>query len=66
MLCAPDDPEALADALESLLQDKPRRLALAQLGRETVLAEFTADRMARDFAAVAADLLGVLKTVPVR
>ena len=65
VLCAPDDPGALADALESLLRDEPRRLALAALGRETVLTEFTGDRMARDFAAVAADLPGVLKAVAV-
>lgn len=65
MLCAPDDPEALAVALESLLRDEPRRLALAEKGRATVLTEFTADRMSRDFAAVAADLPGVLKAVAV-
>ncbi len=57
LLCAPDDPVALADALESLLRDEPRRQNLAAQGRAIVLTEFTADRMARDFADVAASLL---------
>lgn len=59
VLCAPDDPEALAVALEELLRDHPRRHALAEMGRATVLAEFNADRMARDFAAVAETLVRV-------
>ncbi len=58
VLCAPDDPEALAHALEALLRDEPKRLALAAKGRATVLTEFTADRMARDFAAVAQIVVG--------
>lgn len=53
VLCAPDDPEALAGALEDLLRDEPRRLSLAARGKEAVLNEFTSDRMAGDFAAVA-------------
>ncbi len=57
VLCAPDDAAALADALEALLRDEPRRLALAEHGRAKVLEDFTADRMARDFAAVAAQVL---------
>ncbi len=56
VLCAPDDPGALAGALEALLRDEPRRQELAARGRETVLREFTSDRMARDFAAVAVQL----------
>ena len=56
VLCAPDDPGALAEALESLLRDEPRRLALATHGRATVLTDFTADRMALDFAAVALEI----------
>lgn len=57
VLCAPDDAAALADALEALLRDEPWRLALAEHGRAKVLEDFTADRMARDFAAVAAQVL---------
>ena len=64
VLCAPDDAAALAAALESLLRDEPRRLALAGQGRATVLTDFTADRMARDFAAVAAGLTGVIAAIP--
>ena len=56
VLCAPDDPGALAEALESLLRDEPRRLALATHGRSIVLTDFTADRMALDFAAVALEI----------
>jgi glycosyltransferase involved in cell wall biosynthesis len=57
VLCAPDDVGALAAALESLLRDEPRRLALAARGRAVVCQDFTADRMARDFAVVAQELL---------
>ena len=57
LLCAPDDAAALAAALELLLKDEPQRLALASRGRETVLREYTADRMARDFAKVASGVL---------
>lgn len=53
MLCAPDDPEALASALEAILRDGAGRRALAAAGRAAVLTDFTADRMARDFAVVA-------------
>jgi glycosyltransferase involved in cell wall biosynthesis len=49
VLCEPDNPSALAEALESLLRDAPRRQALADAGRAAVLSEFTAARMARDF-----------------
>jgi hypothetical protein len=42
--------------LEALLRDEPRRQELAERGRETVLREFTSDRMAHDFAVVAAHL----------
>ncbi|MES2705313.1 MAG: glycosyltransferase family 4 protein [Verrucomicrobiota bacterium] len=57
VLCPPDNPAALADALESLLRDEPRRQALAAAGRESVLRDFTADRMARDFEAACLNLL---------
>lgn len=58
VLCAPDDPAALAEALESLLLDEPRRRALAEAGREAVTRDFTSERMARDFEAACLGLLG--------
>ncbi len=56
VLCAPGDASALAEALEALLRDEPRRMALGERGRAAVLTEFSAERMARDFAAVAEGL----------
>lgn len=49
VLCAPDDPAALAAALEELLFDDERAQALADRGRRAVFANFTAERMAREF-----------------
>ena len=46
-LCAADDPASLADALESLLADRERRIALGQAGRAAVHRAFTTDAMAR-------------------
>lgn len=57
VLCEPDNPAALADALESLLRDAPRRQSLAETGHATVLSEFTASRMARDFEAACQRIL---------
>lgn len=57
VLCTPDDPAALAEVLMDLLRDEPRRTALAMAGREAVLRDFTSDRMARDFAALAQTLV---------
>jgi glycosyltransferase involved in cell wall biosynthesis len=42
----------LADALEELLGDPERARALGATGRRAVLADFGAERMARDFEAV--------------
>lgn len=52
VLCDPDDPVALADALEDLLQDQAKAQELATRGRRCVLERFSAERMARDFEAV--------------
>jgi glycosyltransferase involved in cell wall biosynthesis len=49
LLCAPDDPASLAAGLATLLDDAPRRQALAERGRASVLRDFTADRMAQLF-----------------
>lgn len=43
------DPAALAGALQSLMDDEPRRRALAAAGRERVLAHFTWERVARQY-----------------
>ncbi len=52
ILCEPDDPGALALALQELLQDEPRAQELAARGRQSVLERFSAERMAREFEAV--------------
>jgi glycosyltransferase involved in cell wall biosynthesis len=46
LLCAPDDPAALAEGLAALLNDAPRAREMGQRGREAVLRSFTAERMA--------------------
>jgi glycosyltransferase involved in cell wall biosynthesis len=47
VLCAPDDPDALAEAIEALLLDPDRARALAERGRHAVADSFTSDHMAR-------------------
>lgn len=46
------DPEGLANALEQLLQNPAQAAALASIGRATVLTNFTAEAMARNFESV--------------
>lgn len=46
LLVPPNDAERLAQALHGLLLDHAARIELARQGRERVLADFTADRMA--------------------
>jgi len=48
LLCEPDDPASLANALCELLLDRPRARALGEAGRAAVRERFTAVRMARD------------------
>lgn len=50
VLCAPDDPEALAEAIEGLLLDPARAQALGQTGQSTVFERFNAATMARAVA----------------
>ncbi|MBI3416023.1 MAG: glycosyltransferase family 4 protein [Verrucomicrobia bacterium] len=50
VLCEPNDPLALALAIEELLLDPERLRALGQAGRAAVLEKFSAERMARDIA----------------
>ncbi|MDP6763261.1 MAG: glycosyltransferase family 4 protein [Planctomycetota bacterium] len=52
VLCEPDDPVALADALEALLLDPARARALAESGRDAVRERFGAEHMARGVADV--------------
>ena len=59
VLYAPNRIEALADALASLLLDPPRRAELGCAGRQAVREKFTAERMARAFADVCAEVLRV-------
>ena len=48
LLCEPNNPESLANAVESLVTDTIRARALGNTGREAVLKDFTADAMARN------------------
>jgi glycosyltransferase involved in cell wall biosynthesis len=52
ILCRPDDPKALADALESLLQDDVAREKMARVATARVRQEFTSTRMAERFEAL--------------
>ncbi len=47
VLCAPNDPEALADGIESLLLDPGRARALGRIGARAVSESFSAESMAR-------------------
>jgi glycosyltransferase involved in cell wall biosynthesis len=48
LLCEPNDPEALAVALEELLLQPEHARSLGAAGRAAVLERYTAERMARD------------------
>ena len=50
VLCAPDDPEALAEAIEGLLLDPARAWALGEAGQRAVFERFSAGAMARAVA----------------
>jgi glycosyltransferase involved in cell wall biosynthesis len=52
VLCKPDDVKALADALESLLNDDELREKISKNGMARVRQEFSATRMAERFEAV--------------
>jgi glycosyltransferase involved in cell wall biosynthesis len=56
LLVPPDDPAALAKALNELLDDPESRRRLGRTGRERVLAHFTAAHMARSFERLYAEL----------
>jgi glycosyltransferase involved in cell wall biosynthesis len=48
LLCTPDDPNALAEAIEQLLLDPQRARALGEQGRQAVRAHFSVERMAEN------------------
>lgn len=52
VLCEPDDPASLADALETLLRDRAKAHALGESGRQKILSKFSVEEMARNVANV--------------
>ena len=58
VLCAADDPQALAEAIEELLLDPARARALGEAGRRAVFERFSAEAMARAMAQVYAEMAG--------
>jgi glycosyltransferase involved in cell wall biosynthesis len=52
VLCEPDDPDSLADAVENLLADPQAARALGEEGRRNVFARFNVDEMARNVVRV--------------
>lgn len=59
LLCAPDDPEALAEGLSALLLDPDTNRRLGDTGRRNVLERFGVARMADEVVAAYASLPGV-------
>ena len=57
ILVPPNDPHALAVALESLRSDPDRRTELGRAGRERVLSRFTASHMAAAFERLYAEIV---------
>jgi starch synthase len=56
VLVPPDDPPALAHALNLLLGDPELRLRIGTAGRARALAEFSVDAMARKYEALYAEI----------
>ncbi|MCP5519236.1 MAG: glycosyltransferase family 4 protein [Verrucomicrobiales bacterium] len=52
VLCEPGSPESLAEALESLLLDEPRRRAMAAAASQAVRREFSSERTAAGLLSV--------------
>ena len=61
LLCAEEDPQALAEAIEELLLDPARARALGEAGRRAVFERFSAEAMARAMAQVYAEVAGTTK-----
>ncbi len=58
LLVPPDDPAALAEALDKLAQDRPMRLRFATAGRALVEDQFSSARIGREIVALYDRLLG--------
>jgi starch synthase len=58
ILVPPDDPGALADAVDALLSDETRRAALGEAGFRRARDEFSVERMAWRTFAVYEEALG--------
>ena len=58
VLCAADDPQALAEAIEELLLNPARARALGEAGRRAVFERFSAEAMAQTTARVYGELAG--------
>jgi glycosyltransferase involved in cell wall biosynthesis len=58
VLCAADDPQALAEAIEGLLLDRARARALGEAGRHSVFQSFSAEAMARATLQVYGEMRG--------
>ena len=58
LLVPPDDPAALADAINALVRDPARATAMGQLGRERAAAEFSWATIAAQTAELYAELAG--------
>jgi glycosyltransferase involved in cell wall biosynthesis len=50
LLCEPDDPESLADGIESLVTDRERAHRLGRAGRDNVAANFSIERAATELS----------------
>jgi len=58
VLCAPGDPQALAEAIEELLVDPARARALGAAGRRVVFERFSAEAMAVGMMRVCGEVVG--------
>jgi glycosyltransferase involved in cell wall biosynthesis len=58
VLCEPDDAESLCNALEELLKNPERRRAIGERGRQAVLDDYSAARMAERFEKMLLQLQG--------
>ena len=62
VLCEPEDPASLADALEPLLRNPERAVELGARGRDAVRRGFTSAHMAQNVAALCRDLAAARAT----
>jgi glycosyltransferase involved in cell wall biosynthesis len=57
LLVAPDDPAALADAIETLIKDRDLRLRFGRASRQLVVNEYSSARIGREIVALYGHLL---------